>query len=219
MLESGSLLLLVLLAMGLALQPWAILAAVLLNSAKGGAAKATAFLGGWIAALTTVSIAGVVLLPAREASKSASSPHFAADIVLGAVLAATLVWRWRRAPATTDEVPRWVGRVDTMSPVLAVFLGAFLPSYTLVAAAVNQLLEAGWTGAGLAGAIALFIAVASLGVSVPLALAVFRPDLAPAVHRRWRDRLLANRRLVAFATTGLFAVLLMIKGAAGLLFR
>src|SRR4051812_13887339 len=119
--ELGSFVLLVLLAMGLALQPWSILAAVLFAAAKGGTAKAAAFLIGWIAALAVVGIAGVVLLPTQDAmrAKSASAAYPGVELALGLVLTATLIWAWRRGPAASTATPRWVGRIDTMSPVLA----------------------------------------------------------------------------------------------------
>ncbi|MFC5750832.1 GAP family protein [Actinomadura rugatobispora] len=218
--EASTFLLLLALALGLATQPWSILAAVLLSAAKGGTSKATAFVAGWIVALAVVATAGVILLPSRgaSASKAASPGHAGADVALGVLLGAVLIWHWRtHRSASTNTVPGWVGRIDKMSPVLALGLGAFLPSYILVAAAVNQLLEAGWKGGGLAGVMVAFVVLASAGVALPLAITLARPDRASGVLKRWREWLIVNRRPITYATSGLFAVLLVIKGVAGLL--
>ena len=49
--DVASLLTLLLLALALAVQPWSVLAAVLLLASEAGAAKAMAYVAGWVLAL------------------------------------------------------------------------------------------------------------------------------------------------------------------------
>lgn len=53
--DFASLVTLLLLALALAIQPWSVLAAVLLVTSEGGVAKAVAFAAGWVLALTVVA--------------------------------------------------------------------------------------------------------------------------------------------------------------------
>ncbi|MEU5877544.1 GAP family protein [Spirillospora sp. NPDC047279] len=214
--ELSSFALLFALALGLALRPLSLLAAVLFAAAKGGMIKLTAFVAGWMAALTAVGAAGALLLPEASTERT-SAAHPGADVALGVLLAAFLIWRWRKSGATTATTPRWVARIDTMPPIVALGLGVLMPSYLLAAAAVNQLLQAGLTGWALASTIAAFVVVASFGVALPLLIALAKPDRAPDIHQRWQEWLLTNLRLVAYSTTALLAALLVAKGTLGLL--
>ncbi|MBO2447436.1 GAP family protein [Actinomadura barringtoniae] len=216
-----SFLLLVVLAMALALKPWSILTAVLLAAAKGGMTKATAFLVGWVTVLAAIGAASVVLLPhyERNHSRSTFTPYAWVDVALGAALAVFLLWRWRKPydAQKKNQNPGWVERLDTMPAPLAFALGAFMPSYLLVAAAVNQLLETGWTGAGLAVTIALFVILASAGVAAPVMVPLFKPDQAADIHERWRTWLLEHRRVLAYGLSGMIAAVLIFKGLASAL--
>ena len=70
--DVASLLTLLLLALALAVQPWSVLAAVLLVASEGGVAKAMAFVAGWVLALTAVAIATVALYPNKPKAASSS---------------------------------------------------------------------------------------------------------------------------------------------------
>lgn len=209
---------LVALALALTLKPWPILTAILLAAAENGKAKATAFLAGWVTVLAMVVAVAVILLPRSDGtrSRSADAPYAGADLVLGALLAAVLVWRWRRGHAKVERTPSWVARIDTMPPLPAFVLGVVMPSYLLLAAAANQLLETGWGGARLAFMVIVFVTLASAGVALPVTMAMFRPGEADALNERCRTWLLVHRRLLRYSLGGAVAVLLMVKGLAGL---
>jgi hypothetical protein len=59
--DVASLLTLLLLALALAVQPWSVLAGVLLVASEGGLAKEVAYVAGWVLALTAVAIATIAL--------------------------------------------------------------------------------------------------------------------------------------------------------------
>lgn len=207
----------VLLALGLAIQPWAILAAVVLVSAQRGVAKALAFLIGWMLALAAIGYLGVLLHP-QVAKRQGSTPAalYVVDVCAGLVLVAWLVWQWRRGPVPVTSQPGWITRVDTMGPLVALGLGVFLPNYLFVAAAVNQMLEIHLDTAQLAAAVAMFVLVASLGVAVPLILIVVTPRHATRVNGTARTWLVAHTRVVTLSIGWLIAVVLLVKGLQGL---
>jgi hypothetical protein len=140
----ASLLTLLLLALALAVQPWSVLAAVLLVASEGGVAKAMAYVAGWILALTAVAVATVALYPNNPKAASSSPWVNWVHIASGVALSGWLLVRSRRpAAAKSEPQPKWMGRADSMSPAPAFVLGAFLPNYAIVVAAVGNVIQAG----------------------------------------------------------------------------
>jgi hypothetical protein len=202
--DLASLLTLVLLALFLAVQPWSVLAAILLVTARGGLKKELAFVSGWVAALAVTS--------------TASQAHSAAELVAGVFLAGWLLRRWRHPKdAGTDSQPSWMTRLDTMPPLLAFGLGAFLPTYAVVVAAVSQLLTSGLTQASLLVAALAWVLLASAGVAAPLLVLVIDRDHAPETYQRWRAWITAHSRAVLYGVGGFVSLVLVVKGAVGLL--
>ncbi|MFC4909533.1 GAP family protein [Actinomadura gamaensis] len=216
--EFEALVVLALLALALTLKPWPILTGILLAAARRGRLKATAFLAGWVTALALVGALAVQMLPAYHSTRHRSTitPYAGMDLALGLVLAFAMAWGWRRPRAESERTPGWVRKIDSMSALVAFVLGVFMPSYLLIAAAVNQLLLTGWSGAGKVVVMLLFVVVASAGVALPVVLPLVRPDDAAAITERWREWLLANRRALGYSMTALIAALLVAKGLLGL---
>jgi threonine/homoserine/homoserine lactone efflux protein len=217
-LDVASLVTLLLLALALAVQPWSVLAAVLLVTSERGVAKAVAFAAGWVLALTVVAVAVVALYPATPEVTSSSPWVSWVQLGSGAALAAWLYVR-SRAPALpkSEAQPRWMARLDSMSPWPAFLLGAFLPNYVIVVAAVGDVLQAGLTQVWTAVVLLLFILVASAGVAIPLLVLVFRREDAPAIYARWRAWLVARGQVLVVVVLTVVAVVLMAKGVVGLL--
>ena len=213
----ASLLTLLLLALALAVQPWSVLAAVLLVASEGGVAKVMAYVAGWVLALTAVAIATVALYPNKPKVTSSSAWVSWVQIASGVALGGWLLLRSRRRPVTTsDAQPKWMGRLDTMSPAPAFVLGAFLPNYAIVVAAVGNVIQAGLPQARTAFVMFLFIVVASAGVAAPLLLIVIRRDDAPAIYQRWRAWLVAHGQALVRVVLAVVAVVLVAKGIVGL---
>jgi Sap, sulfolipid-1-addressing protein len=216
--DVASLLTLSLLALALAVQPWSVLASVLLIASKGGVAKAMAYVAGWVLALTVVAIATVALYPNKPKVASTSPWVSWVQIAAGVALAGWLLVRSRRpAAAKSQGQPKWTGRLDSVSPAPAFVLGAFLPNYAIVVAAVGNVIQAGLPQGRAAMVMVLFIVVASAGVAAPLLLMVIRRDDAPAVHRRWRAWLLTNGHALLGVILAVVAAVLVVKGVVGLL--
>lgn len=217
--DLASLLTMLVLALALAVQPWSVLAAVLFVSSDRGVVKLVAFVIGWVAALLVVAGVTIAVYPADPARASGSPAASWVEIIAGVLLGGWLLLRWRRATpaAAADSQPGWMGRIDSMPPLLALAVGAFLPNYVLVVAGVDEALSSGLTRGWLAVATLAFVVVASAGVAAPLGVLVVRRDGAAAVYERWRDWLLAHGREVLYVVGALVAVLLVVKGVVGLL--
>jgi len=215
--DVASLLTLLLLALALAVQPWSVLAAVLLVASEGGVAKAMAYVAGWVLALSAVAIATIALYPNKPKMASSSPWVSWVQIAAGVALGGWLLVRSRRPIVTKSQAqPKWMGRLDSMSPAPAFVLGAFLPNYAIVVAAVGNVIQAGLPQARAGLVMALFIVVASAGVAMPLLLIVIRRDDAPAIHQRWRAWLLAHGQALVQVVIGVVAVVLVAKGIVGL---
>ena len=102
-----------------------------------------------------------------------------------------------------------------MSLLPAFVLGAFLPNYAIVVAAVSNVVQTGLSKSQAGGILVLFIVVASAGVAAPLLLLVFRRDGAPAIYQGWRVWLIANGQRVLTVVLAVVAVALIVKGIIG----
>ena len=249
--DVASLLTLLLLALALAIQPWSVLASVLLIASTGGVPKALAYVAGWVLALAAVAAATIALYP--QTPKVASSSPWTSWVQIGAgvALGGWLIVRSRRpaavspapqqpgslpagSPATSarpgspapgspapgspapSPQPKWMARLDSMSVWPAFVLGAFLPNYAIVVAAVGNIIQAGLSQARAALALCVFILVASAGVAAPLLVLVFRREDAPAIHQSWRAWLVARGQWLLTVVLSVVAVVLIAKGIIGL---
>lgn len=209
---------LALLAFFLAVQPWSVLAAILLVTSADGVKKESAYVAGWLAALTVVATVTVVFYPGVQDNSSASTTQSAVTLATGLILGGLLLRRWQRPqdPGTASQ-PSWMGRLDTMSRPAAFGLGAFLPTYAAVVAAVSQMLSSGLTQGWLIVAAALWVLTASAGVASPLYVLVTDRSNAPATYQRWRAWIVANSRAIMYAVGGLVSAVLVVKGVVELL--
>ena len=215
--DLASVLTLALLAVFLAVQPWSVLAAVLFATARGGMRKELAFVGGWVTALVAVAVATVLMYPAVPRSASASRGQAAVELAAGLVLGGWLLTRWRhpKDPGTNSQ-PSWMGRLDAMSPWLAFGLGAFLPTYAVVVAAVSEMLSSGLTRGWLLVVAVAWVFLASAGVASPLMVLVLDRDHAPETYQRWRSWIVGHSREVLYGVGALVCLVLVGKGIAGL---
>src|SRR4051812_49625822 len=107
--DLGSLLTLGLLALFLATQPWSVLAAVLLVTARRGVVKESAYAAGWLSALAVVAVATVLLYPDVPRAATTGLGHAFVEGVLGGGLAGGVTWRWggpQEARPPSEPSPR-----------------------------------------------------------------------------------------------------------------
>jgi hypothetical protein len=208
-------------AVAVAISPIAIIAVILMLFSARARINGPAFLFGWVVALAAVST--VVYVASHDGSVATSST--ASDsvswgkIVLGVVflVLARRNWRRRPAPGAEPSMPKWMARVDTLSPLRAAGLGVVLA----VANPKNLILTMG-SAAGLAQlglstsdaivATAVFVLLGSVTIAGPVLYALVGGERARAALDSAKAWLGAHNAAVMGALFLVFGVDLIAKG-------
>ena len=200
------------LAVAVAVTPIPIVLVTLLLPTPHGTRKGLALLAGWIAGLCAVGAAVLLVAPDVDAGERPTWVSVV-KLALGLALWALAVRQWRDRPTGEErgELPRWAAAVDGLSHtklLLTGFAAFALNPKTLLLGAAAAASIAGTDASATAqlGAYAVFVAIGSIGVVVPLALsALLGPRAEPALVRL-RDWLTVN-------STAILVVLLLLIGA------
>jgi threonine/homoserine/homoserine lactone efflux protein len=134
---------LLLIGLGIALEPFPLTGFVLILSAEQGTRKGLAFILGWLACLVVV-IGAVVLLTGGNPPRPNTAPSNAAlavKLTAGIVLI-LIAARQRRRMGRPRKPPAWMARLDRLSLWAAAGLAAFLQPWTLVAAGAATVTQA-----------------------------------------------------------------------------
>jgi hypothetical protein len=182
---------LVLLGLGIALQPFRLSAFILILSTEGGTRKGLGFVLGWLACL--ILVIGVVVLvtggrPVRFHTLPATVVQIA-KLALGIALIvmAAVQSRKRGRPRILTIL---LTRLDTMSPWTAAMIAAVVQPWTLVAAAAITAAQARLSTAGDYLALVSFCLLATSSFMVLELYAVRAPAAASirlAALRTWLD--------------------------------
>ena len=182
---------LLLIGLGITLEPFPLTAFILVLSARKGVWKGLAFILGWLACLVAV-IAAVNLVTGGEPPKPQTAPStavLAIKLALGVVLI-LIALRQRRRMGRPRKPPAWMARLDGLSLWAAAGLAAFLQPWTLVAAAAATVVQAKLSSTADYLTLVLFFLLATSSF-LALELAVlFRPTSADArikALRAWLD--------------------------------
>jgi len=183
---------LILLGLGIALQPFRLSAFILILSTKGGTRNGLGFIVGWLACLVLV-IAAVVLItggrPARVHTLPADVVQIA-RLALGVTLIVIGAMQWRRRGGRPRSLEVLLTRLDTMSPWTAAVLAAIVQPWTLVAAAAITVAQARLSGAAGYVALASFCLLSASSFVVLELYCVRTPAAAGtqlAALRTWLD--------------------------------
>ena len=181
---------------GVALSPLPIIAVVLMLATPKGRANGPAFLTGWVLGIAVLGT--IVLLIASGASASEhGSPATWVSIVkifLGVLLWLLAVRQWRGRPrgGREPELPAWVKRIDTFTPVKSAGMGALLSAVSpknllLVVGAAAAIAQTGASAGRQAVALTVFIVLATLGVGAPVAIYFLMGDRATGILDELHD--------------------------------
>jgi hypothetical protein len=181
---------LVLIALGIALQPFRLSAFVLILSTQNGTKKGLGFILGWLGCLLLV-VAAVVLITGGQAVRFRTLPStvvLSLKLALGIALIVIAVVQWRHRNRARHP-PAWLTRLDTMSPWGAAVIAAILQPWTLVAAAAVTAAQARLSSVGDYVALASFCLLATSSFIVLELYAVFAPAASTqlAALRNWLD--------------------------------
>jgi threonine/homoserine/homoserine lactone efflux protein len=167
------------LGVGVALSPVPIIAVVLMLGTDRARANGPAFVLGWVIGLAVVGT--IVLFAASGADASESGePATWVDVlklVLGCLLALVAAKQWRGRPREGDDaaLPKWMQAIDTFAPGKALAMGALLSGVNpknllLTVAAAAAIAQTGIDTGQQAVALAVFVAIGTLGPGLPVAI-------------------------------------------------
>lgn len=191
---------LVLIGLGIALEPFPLTAFILVLGAEKGIWKGLAFILGWLACLVVV-IAAVILATANSPPKPQTVPSTTALAVKLAVGVALILiaLRKKRRMGRPRKPAAWLAKLDRLSLVSVAGLAAFLQPWTLVAAGASTITEAKLATAGSYLVLALFCLLATSTFLFLELYATFARSGADATLKRLRDWLNTHQDQVVIA--------------------
>ncbi|UYM03622.1 GAP family protein [Solicola gregarius] len=163
-------------AIGIAISPLPIIAAVLMLMSERASRTAPAFALGWVVGLTAVTVIVLVVAGPNGADTGSSSTTASwIKLVLGVLFLGLAYNTWRKRPRAGAEVepPKWMRGLDSMKPLAASGLGAALaavnPKNLMLAVGGAVAIAAGdlETGATIV-CVVVFVLLASVMVAGPV---------------------------------------------------
>jgi threonine/homoserine/homoserine lactone efflux protein len=205
-----------LLAVGIAISPVPIIAAILMLLSPKAKGASVGFLLGWITGIVVAIVVFTLLssvLPAQD--ESGSSPvRGVIKIILGALLLFLALRQWRGRPAEGEQatMPKWMSAIDSVTAGKALGLGFLLsavnPKNLLMAISAGLIIG----GAGLAVGqtvvvIVIFVLLAASTVLIPVVAYLIASERLAGPLDRLRAWLVNNNATI-------MAVLLLVIGVA-----
>ena len=201
-------------AVGVALSPLPIIAVVLMLVTPRGRLNGPAFILGWWVGLGVVGTIALAVAGGTKAS-SQGEPATWVDVVklvlgLLLLLVAARQWRGRPQEGATPPTPKWMGALDSFTPLKAAAAGAFFsglnPKNLLLAvAAAATIAGAGVSTGDAVIAYLIFVLVASIGVGVPVIIAFVMGDRSDRLLDQLKTWMGQNNAVI-------MAVLLLVIG-------
>ena len=164
------------LALGVAVSPIPIIAAILMLLSPRARSTGLGFLAGWVLGIVVAVVAFTLLAALIPPASDTSTPVAGViKIVLGLLLLVLAARQWRGRPRAgqTPALPKWMAAIDSMTAGRALAIGFLLsavnPKNLLMAAGAgvdigSAALDAGETTA----AIVVFVLLAASTVAVPV---------------------------------------------------
>jgi hypothetical protein len=205
---------LVLIGLGITLEPFPLTAFILVLGADRGITKGLGFILGWLACLVAVT-AAVLLLTGGQPVEPATAPSTAAlavKLAAGLVLIGIGVRQWRQR-GRPRKPPAWTARLDRMSLWAAAGLAAFLQPWVLVGAGAATICSASLSTAGdFLALVAFFLLATSSYLTIEL-YATFAPAAAGARLRELRTWMDSHHDQVIVALSLLLGLWLVGKSS------
>ena len=179
---------LLLIGLGITLEPFPLIAFLLILSSEKGTRKGLAFILGWLACLVVV-IGAVILLTGGKPPAPASAPStavLAIKLALGVALILYAV-RQERRRGRPRKSPAWMARLDGFSALSAAGLAAFLQPWALVAAGAATVSQAKLSNVWEWLILLLFCLLATSSFLYLELSAAFRPAAADALIKKLRN--------------------------------
>lgn len=206
------------LAVGVAISPIPIIAAILMLLSPRAKGTSIAFLVGWVVGVV-VAVLIFTLVGSLISSTDDGGPTPTVGIVkivLGVLLLllAVMQWRKRPEPGTDAPLPKWMTAIDTIKPLtsfgLGVGLAALNPKNLMMAAAAG--ISIGSHGLTFSEQVvpgAIFVVIAISTIAAPVVAYLIAAERMEAPLNRLRGWLVANNAAV-------MTVLLLVIGVVNI---
>jgi threonine/homoserine/homoserine lactone efflux protein len=165
------------LALGIAISPIPIIAAILMLLSPKAKSTGVGFLIGWLLGIVVVITVFTLLSSLIPAGNSDASKPVAGVIklILGVLLLLLAIRQWRGRPKgdAAPTLPKWMSAIDTMTPVKALGLGFLLsgpnPKNLLMGVGAGVAIGSAGLGAGsIVLVIVIFTIIAGITVAGPV---------------------------------------------------
>ncbi|KRC61424.1 hypothetical protein ASE14_11140 [Agromyces sp. Root81] len=202
------------LALGIAISPIPIIAAILMLLSPKAKGTSVGFLIGWVLGIVVAVVVFTLLASIiPEQDPDASKPIAGViKILLGAGLLFLALKQWRGRPKDGEAaaLPKWMSAIDSMTTmrgaVLGFLLSAVNPKNLLMAAGAGVLIGTGGLNGGeIALVIVIFVIIAACSVAVPVIAYLLASTKMAAPLEALRGWLVQNNATV-------MAVLLLVIG-------
>lgn len=202
------------LALGVAISPIPIIAAILMLLSPKARGTSVGFLIGWVLGIiVAISVFTALSSVLPEKDPDASSPIAGwIKIALGALLLFMAIKQWRSRPATGEAaaLPKWMSAIDTMTAgrgmILGFLLSAVNPKNLLMAAGAGVIVgDSELSGGEVVLAVGIFVLIAASTVAIPVIAYLLASSKMAAPLESLRVWLVQNNATV-------MAVLLLVIG-------
>lgn len=201
---------------GVALSPVPLIAVVLMLGTPRARATGPAFLVGWVAGLTLVGFAVLLLAGSADVREDGAAGQGLSwvKLVLGLLLLFLAVRSWRDRPSddgAEPALPAWMSALDTFTASKALGMGALLSGVNpknllLTVGAATAVAHTGIPTSQQLVALGCFVVVGSLGVATPLVVYLWGGSRAADVLTGWKD-------WMARHNAAIMTVVLLVLGA------
>jgi threonine/homoserine/homoserine lactone efflux protein len=212
-------------ALGVALSPVPIIATVLMLMSSRARRTAPAFAVGWVVGLVVVM--AVVLLAVGSGgldTSSGSDTTYWVKLVLGLLFLALglRTWLHRPRPGEVAEPPAWMGRLDSVSPVAALGLGAALSgvnpkNLALTASAAVAIAAGDLSTTQTVVCVVVFVVVASVLVVGPVAAFLVAGDRTARPLQALKAFMEVHNAAIMTVLLGVLGLSMLGQGLGGLL--
>ncbi|WP_438853552.1 GAP family protein [Agromyces sp. M3QZ16-3] len=209
------------LAVGIAISPIPIIAAILMLLSPRARSTSVGFLGGWVLGIAIAATVFTLLSAVLPQGDSDDPKPVTAvmQLVLGVGLLFLALRQWRSRPAPGEEppLPKWMAGIDAMTAGRAFGLGFLLaavnPKNLLLGAGAGLSIGSAALGIGPSAVVLLvFTIIAAASVAVPVVAYLAASDRMAAPLERLRGWLVHNNATVMAVLLLVIGVVLIGKG-------
>jgi threonine/homoserine/homoserine lactone efflux protein len=207
------------------LSPVPIIAVVLMLATPRARANGVAFLIGWVAGLAIVGAVALLVSDAIDPSEDSEPATWVSLLLmaLGVALVLLAVKQWRGRPRGDEEaaLPKWMASIEGFRAPKALGLGALLSSVNPKNLMVAVAAAAAIAGTGVDTgqeviAYAVFIAIGTVGVGVPVVVYLILGERSRALLDDVRSWMAANNTVIMAVITLVIGVKILGDGISGL---